>query len=101
VGASGAPGGWHTVYASPVGDLRAASANGLGSEFAGDYNYAAATRTYGIGVWTADARDASDCPAIDAWRQSLYTATPLPQPNPAVACPGTFGNINIFGATTG
>ena len=101
IGANGAPTGWSMPVVGAVGDLRAASANGLAFEFSGDYNYASAARTFGIGVWTADARDATHCAAIDAWRASLFTATPLPQPNPATACPGRFGNINIFAGTTG
>jgi len=101
IGANGAPTGWTTVVAGLTGDARAGSANGLAFEFLGDYNYAAASRTYGVGTWTADARDAADCPAIDAWRQSLFTASPPPQPNPATDCPGAFGNINIYAGTTG
>ncbi len=73
----------------------------LAADLLGDYDHASASRTYGVGVWTADARDAADCPAIDAYRQSLYTSTPLPKPNPATACPGGFDHIEIRGATTG
>ena len=38
---------------------------------------------------------AADCPAIDAWRMSLWTATTaddVPTPAPQVVCPPTFGN---------
>jgi hypothetical protein len=92
---------------TPPGDGRGGSANGLTSEFLGDYNYASAVKDYGIGVWTADARDASNCSAVDAWRQALadfLTGTgpdPGNPPNPATACPGTFGNIDIWSATSG
>lgn len=95
------PGTWTTEVLGTPGDARSGSANGLRFEFLGDYDYASASRTYGVGVWTADARDAVDCPAIDAYRQSLYTSSPLPKPNPATACPGSFGHITIRGATTG
>jgi len=95
------PGAWATEVVGAPGDARAGSSNGLPFEFLGDYDYASASRTYGVGVWTADARDAADCPAIDAYRQSLYSSSPLPKPNPASACPGSFGHIEIRGATTG
>ena len=95
------PGSWTTEVLGRRGDARAGSANGLRFEFLGDYDYASASSTYGAGIWTADARDAADCPAIDAYRQSLYTSSPLPKPNPATACPGSFGHITIRGATTG
>jgi hypothetical protein len=101
IGASGAPTGWTRAVTGVRGDARAGSANSLSSEFLGDYNYAAASRTYGVGVWTADARDAVHCSAIDQWRESLYTQGVTNPPNPATACPGRFGNINIYGATTG
>jgi hypothetical protein len=99
--ANGAPTGFSAVVTGVPGDARGGSSNGLTSEFLGDYNYASATDSYGIGVWTADARNAADCPAVDAYRHSLYTDSPLPKPNPATDCPGSFGNIDIYGATTG
>ena len=83
------------------GDARGSSANSLGFEF-GDYVYTAATTAYGVGVWM-DARNAADCPAIDSYRESLYTSSPLPKPNPASPCTGAatdFGNTDIFASTT-
>jgi hypothetical protein len=56
-----------------------------------------ATNDFGAAVWN-DARNADDCPAIDAYRQSLTTNTPLPTPNPRVDCPERFGNTDIDGA---
>jgi hypothetical protein len=81
------------------GDPRGSSANSLTSEFLGDYVYATATRTYGAAVWN-DARNAADCPAIDAYRQALQdgntSATP---PDVQQQCPARFGNSDIFGGS--
>jgi hypothetical protein len=91
----GAPTGWTVLHRGAVGDPRGSSQNNLQAEFLGDYVYAAATRDYGAAVWN-DARNAADCPAIDAWRAALQTgATPTP-PRPNVDCPPTFGNTDIF-----
>jgi hypothetical protein len=101
VSANGTPGSFTTLVTTPPGDARGGSANGLGSEFLGDYNYASAARDYGVGVWTADARNAVHCAAVDAYRQALVNGDePLP-PNPADVCPGRFGNIDIWSATSG
>ena len=78
-------------------DARASSANSLTSEFLGDYNYAIATRDFAVLLWN-DVRNAGACPAIDAYRQSLLTDSPLPVPAVASDCPATFGNSDIFGA---
>ena len=101
IGANGTPGSFTTVVHGLPGDMRAGSGNGLSSEFLGDYNYASATNGYGVGVWTADAHQAAICPAVNHWRQQVADGTAGDPPNPATACPGTFGNINIWGASTG
>jgi hypothetical protein len=87
-----------TLHRGAVGDARGSSANSLGSEFLGDYNYAVATNDFGAAVWN-DGRNAADCPAVDAYRQSLSTATPIAKPAPGTDCPPTFGNTDIFSGT--
>jgi hypothetical protein len=98
VGAGGTPGTFATLFAGPIGDARGSSANSLTGEFLGDYNYAAATRTYGAASYV-DVRDAADCPAVDAFRQSLATPPAIAKPAPGTDCPATFGNSDIFGGT--
>jgi hypothetical protein len=98
VGASGT-GAFTQVHRGADGDPRGTSQNGLTAEFLGDYVYAAATRTYGAAVWN-DARNAADCPAIDAWRMSIRTGGTVPRPAPQQDCPATFGNSDIYGFTT-
>jgi hypothetical protein len=97
--AAGVPGAFTTLHRGATGDPRGSSQNDLTAEFLGDYVYAAASRTYAAAVWN-DARNAADCPAIDAWRMSLRTETTaddVPRPAPNVVCPPTFGNTDIFG----
>ena len=89
-------GGFTSLHRTAGGDPRGSSQNNLRGEFLGDYVYATATRTYGAAVWN-DARNAADCPAIDAWRASLRGVGTAPRPAPEQACPATFGNSDIFG----
>jgi hypothetical protein len=96
VTASGAPVGWTTIHRGARGDARGSSANSLVEEFLGDYNDAAASNQFAIAVWN-DARNAADCAAVDAYRASLYTATPGTAPSPTTSCPGRFGNTDIYG----
>ena len=104
VAASGAVGPFTTLHRGAVGDGRGSSANGLTSEFLGDYNYAVATRTFAVAVWV-DSRNAAVCPAINAYRQSLVDGTPIPPLAPNQDCPdspatgGFFGNTDIFGGS--
>lgn len=80
------------------GDPRGSSANALTDEFLGDYVYAVASRTFGAGVWN-DARNAADCPAVDAWRTSLEIGTSVAKPAPQQVCPANFGNSDIYGGS--
>ena len=62
-----------------------------------------ARNDYGAAVWN-DTRDGADCPAIDAWRQSLQDGTGgVAKPAPNVDCSpdGTkvFGNSSIYGVS--
>jgi hypothetical protein len=87
------------VDRGPVGDARGSSANALTDEFLGDYDYAAATNTYVATVWN-DVRLASDCPAVDAFRETASTTQENPRPNPDVSCAPTFGNSDIWSWTS-
>jgi hypothetical protein len=118
--AAGVPGAWTTVDRGTSGDARGSSANSLVDEFLGDYNYVAAAGAFGVAVWN-DTRNDVNCPAVDAYRQSLIEqatasgesiagandenddphaqAPAASTPNPAVSCPTTFGNSDIYAAT--
>jgi hypothetical protein len=97
-GGSSPTGAFSTLNRGAPGDARGSSANALTAEFLGDYVYAAATRTYGAAVWN-DARNAADCPAIDAYRFSLISGGSVARPAPQQDCPSNFGNSDIFGGT--
>jgi hypothetical protein len=102
--ATGAIGAWTDIHRAPTGDARGSSANALIDEFLGDYDYAFATRDAVTAVWN-DARNAADCPAIDAYRDDVAngtaagTSTDPTRPAPEQDCPATFGNTDIFGGS--
>ena len=104
IGAGGAPGAWSTLVTGPLGDIRGTyPGHDIYQERVGDYVYAAASRTYGVGVWS-DAADAAVCPDVQQWRADSFAANErvLPgAPWPAVDCPATFGNVQIKAATGG
>src|SRR5205823_12215461 len=92
-------GAFSELFRSTPGDPRGSSQNNLVGEFLGDYVYSVATRTYGAAVWN-DARNAADCPAVDAWRMSLRTGGSVPRPAPEQDCPSlAFGNSDIYGGS--
>ena len=102
--ATGQVGAWTDIHRAPTGDARGSSANALIDEFLGDYDYAFATNAFVVAVWN-DARNAADCPAIDAYRQAIADGTattsstdPL-RPAPNNECPATFGNTDIWGGS--
>jgi hypothetical protein len=90
-------GGLGTLDRGLVGDARASSSNALIDEFIGDYNTVAATNAGAVSVFN-DARDAADCPAIDAFRQATVDGTAGAPPAPGTDCPATFGNTDIWSA---
>jgi hypothetical protein len=101
---TGAIGAWSDIHRGPTGDARGSSANALTGEFLGDYDYAFATNDFVVAVWN-DARNAADCPAIDAYRQQVVDGTAAgdssdpTRPAPQQDCPATFGNTDIFGGS--
>ena len=101
--ATGAIGAWSDINRAPTGDARGSSANALIDEFLGDYDYAFATNDFVVTVWN-DARNAADCPAIDAYRDDVAdgtaagTSTDPTRPAPEQQCPATFGNTDIWSA---
>jgi hypothetical protein len=98
VAADGTVGTFADVHRGDEGDPRGSSQNNRVMEFLGDYVYAVATNTYGAAVWN-DVRDAADCPAMDAFRQSFQTGGSVPPPAVQTDCPPTFGNSDIRGGS--
>jgi hypothetical protein len=102
VGPSG-PGVWTTEYNGPLADLRSSfPGHRFREERVGDYVYAAASRDYGVGLWI-DVRNAAVCPAIQDWRAQSLSAGHIvtPAPWPLTDCPATWGNMDVWAATTG
>jgi hypothetical protein len=102
IGAGGAPTSWSTVLTGAIGDLKGTyPGHDIYQERIGDYVYAAASATYGVALWT-DARDAGICPEVQTYRAASIAAgeRALPAPWPLFICP-TFGNTDIWAATTG
>jgi hypothetical protein len=101
---TGVIGAWSDIHRASTGDARGSSANALTDEFLGDYDYAFATNDFVAAVWN-DARNAADCPAIDAYRQQIVdgtaagTADDPTRPAPNNVCPATFGDTDIWGGS--
>jgi hypothetical protein len=102
VPATGTP-AWSLASVGPTGDLRGTyPGHDIYQERIGDYVYAAATRTYGVGLYT-DASNAAVCPAVQEYRAASLAAgtRALPSPYPPTNCPPTFGNTDIVALATG
>lgn len=84
------------TFTSPVlistrtSDPDASSTNDLTQQFLGDYISAVADGAHVYVVWT-DARNASTCAAVDAFRAGSAGA-----PDVITQCPKTFGNTDIY-----
>ena len=109
VNGDGSPGSWSVVYNGSTdtsaghNDLRGTyPGHDIYQERIGDYVYASATATYGVGVWT-DAQNATVCGPVQTYRAASLAAGQhaLPAPWPLADCPATFGNTDIWSATTG
>ena len=103
--ASGVPTGWSTVFNEPaLGDLRATyPGHDIYQERIGDYIYAAASNTYGVGVWIS-ANNAAVCNSVQSWRAASFAAghRVLPgAPWPLTDCPPNWGNTDAMSITTG
>ncbi len=105
----GSPGSWSVIYNGSTdtstghNDLRGTyPGHDIYQERVGDYVYAAATATYGLGVWT-DAQNAAVCGPVQSYRAASLAAGThaLPAPWPLADCPGMFGNTDIWASTTG
>ncbi len=72
-------------------DPDGSSTNSLAAQFQGDYNTLISDNTHAWFIWT-DARAATPCAAVDAYR-----ANPVPpKPDVPAKCAGSFGNTDIF-----
>ena len=94
VGPNGTLGTFTTLHRAATGDARGTTRT-LNREAIYDYQYAAASRDYAAVVWM-DARNATSCPAVNAYRQSLISGSPIAAPSPLTDCPSMFGNLDIY-----
>jgi hypothetical protein len=76
-------------------DPNGSSTNSLRSQFQGDYNTLISDNSHAWFIWT-DARNASSCDAVDAYRAGTDS-----KPSVLDVCPDNFGNTDIIVATVG
>lgn len=78
------------TISSASSDPDGSSTNGLRSQFQGDYNTLITDNQHAWFIWT-DARAASSCDAVDAFRAGTSSKPSVPD-----SCPDNFGNTDIF-----
>jgi hypothetical protein len=78
-----------TASSNPDGS----SYNGLQEQFIGDYTDVVAGPGTSYVVWT-DARAATPCAAVDAFRNALYSGQAATPPDPDLVCATSFGNTD-------
>jgi hypothetical protein len=78
------------LVSTATSDPDGSSTNSLGAQFLGDYITAVADSSHVYAVWT-DARAATPCAAVDAFRAGTAT-----KPDVITSCANTFGNTDIF-----
>lgn len=77
----------------------ASSYNNLKEQFLGDYIDVVSGPNAAYLVWT-DTRNASQCQAVDAYRNAVYAgSTTAVAPNPDLQCATNFGNTDTYEAT--
>ncbi|HEY6030470.1 MAG TPA: sialidase family protein [Gaiellaceae bacterium] len=92
-----APARISTASSNPDGS----SYNNLMEQFIGDYIDVVAGPTTSWVVWT-DARDATPCAAVDAYRNAVYAGSRTAvAPNPDTACATSFGNTDTIAGIVG
>ncbi len=91
-----------TAFTSPLrvsaqsSNPDASSYNNVQEQFIGDYIGIVAGPTSAVAVWT-DARNATACTAVDAYRSAVYAGSKTAvAPNPDAACAPGFGNTDTF-----
>ena len=82
-----------TVSSNPDGS----SYNNTQEQFLGDYIGIVDGPQQAYLVWT-DTRDATACPAVDAYRSQVYAGGQPVAPNPDQACATSFGNTDTMAA---
>jgi hypothetical protein len=76
-------------------DPAASAQNNLERQFWGDYNTLVSGSNLAYFIYT-DSRNGVGCPAIDAYQHALDAGTTATKPAPPTACPGQFGNTDVF-----
>ena len=90
--AFGAPLRVSTASSNPDGS----SYNDLTEQFIGDYIDVVSGPSSSFLVWT-DTRNASQCAAVDAYRNAVYAGSKKAvAPNPDIACATRFGDTDTF-----